>query len=211
MHARTGCIWQRHFSTLCDGSGCPRWVESCHPRRSFQPRRLPPRGFERKRNPEGGAGSGGVAVDGCVPNVDVEMSKQRHWPLPEPRARLSCGVLAVWLRPAGLGGPLPSTKTPPRWKEATPTVGMGRIPAAPRSFELAKLCRHGHRSPARPLDASRSPLGSGGTRWRISEVWEAGIDWRTIPAVFPSPLAGEGGAQRRMRGRAAFSEGRAGG
>jgi hypothetical protein len=42
--------------------------------------------------------------------------------------------------------------------------------------------RHGHRSPARPHDASRSPLGSGGTGRSIQQVLEAGIDWGIVPA-----------------------------
>ena len=39
-----------------------------------------------------------------------------------------------------------------------------------------------HRSPARPHDASRSPLGSGGTGRSIGQVSGAGIDWGAIPA-----------------------------
>ncbi len=127
-------------------------------------------------------GQGGVAVDGCVPNVDVEMSRQRHWPLPNPAPRFSSGVLAVWLRPAGLGGPLPSTKTPPWWKEPARIAKVGRTFAEPgplrtRNSPFATK----HRSPARPHDASRSPLGSGGTGGSISQDFGAGIDWGIIP------------------------------
>jgi len=47
-----------------------------------------------------------------VPNVDVEMSRQRHWPLPEPRARfsfeLSSCVASGWT-----GVPTPNDETPP--------------------------------------------------------------------------------------------------
>ncbi|CAD5248544.1 hypothetical protein BOS5A_10801 [Bosea sp. EC-HK365B] len=55
--------------TSCSG-GCSRKAEAG--RREKAPRRLPPRGFDAGRHPREGAGPGGVAVDGCVPNVDVD-------------------------------------------------------------------------------------------------------------------------------------------
>ena len=96
-----------------------------------------------------------------------------------PRAVLY-GVFAVWLRPAGLGGPLPSTKTPPRWNGQAGRKGGSHLCAA-RSLGLARPFRRKDRSPARPHDASRSPLGSGGTGRSISEVLGAGISWRVVP------------------------------
>ncbi len=131
--------------------------------------------------PREGAGSGGVAVDGCVPNVDVDVSKQRHWPLPEPRARFSMSSRRV-LRPAGPGC-LPRTTKPLRG-------GRSQLRSQKRfhfcrtcSFGLARPCRHGHRSPARPHDASRQHPWSGGTSGRISEVLGEGIDCGFIPAM----------------------------
>jgi hypothetical protein len=168
------------------GSPCGRpgrpgvWPRPCagglHGRAS---RRLSPRRSEE--NAIRGRARGRAASQSTAA-CRMSMSSVEAAPLAASRAPRAVlyGVFAVWLRPAGLGGPLPSTKTPPRWNRQAGRKGGSHLCAA-RSLGLARPFRREDRSPARPHDASRNPLGSGGTGRSISEVFGAGISWRVVP------------------------------
>gem|GEM_PF-3910476 len=75
-------------------------------------------------------------------------------------------------------------------------AGAGALPEPSRSRTLhgvrvASALRHGHRSSARPHDASREPL-SRVERGRYRTGF-GGRGLRDTPLLFPSPLAGDGG------------------
>jgi hypothetical protein len=133
------------------------------------PRRLSPRGFDCKRNPEGCAGSG----CGSVPPL-CRMSMSRCRSSAARRCRTPRAVLLMvprrafrsgktWLRP---GGPLRHS-SPQRLFRTDTALPPGRT---------------------MPRD---SPLGRTG-RGRITQVSEAGIDCRDIPGSLL--LEGNGGA-----------------
>lgn len=161
-----------------------------------------PRGFAGERHPREARGQGGVAVDGCVPNVDVDDVEAA--PLATaltPRAVLFRALAVCCVRLDR--GACPERRNPSVMERAG-RPQSGSHSARPSSFELATLFRHGHRSPARPLDASRSPLGSGGTGRSISQVSGAGIDWGAIPASpgrHARPCGGHPRLDRGIRSR----------
>ena len=127
--------------------------------------------FAAGRHPREGAGPGGVAVDGCVPNVDVEMSRQRHWPLPEPRAAVLLRALAVCCVRLDRGA-CPDRRDPSVVEEQTPIAKVVRTSAepAPRACEALSprtpLSRPASRRLAKPprfgRDGEEHKAGFGG-------------------------------------------------
>ena len=158
-----------------------------------QPRRLIAARFCRRTPSEGGRGVTAASQSTAACRMSMSMmSRQRHWPLPNPAPRFSFKALAVCCVRLDRGA-YPERRNPSvveragrpqRW--ITPL--QGQAPSGSQGPVATK-----HRSPARPHDASRSPLGSGGTGGSISRVSGAGIDWGVIPAspaVLPALVAG---------------------
>ena len=152
-------------------------VRAAHPASADmagQPRRLVAARFCRGTPSEGGRGVKAASQSTAACRMSMSMmSRQRHWPLPNP-ARGSLSSSRRLFMSGGTG-----TACPER-----------RSPSATTLDSQQSFC-HGHRSPARPHDASRSPLGSGGTERSIEQVSGAGIDWGSVPVVDSKERRGE--------------------
>ena len=97
---------------------------------------------------------------GCVPNVDVEMSRQRHWPPPGSRTRFSVEALAVRFIQHG-SDPLRSGRRDP-----------SAFPDAQPSFNADTAIPPGHTMPREAPSVERNagrigPGGRGGEAPRV--------------------------------------------
>lgn len=130
-------------------------------------------------------GPGGVAVDGCGAEVEVEsMCRAASWPPPEPRARLFHGPEA--LKPIPVMDPQPDVTC----RAAIRTL---------RSLAPATAKRSENRDPARPRDASRQLPRSGRNEARIGAPEQAGRDRVAIPGARTRRPSFRGLAKRGTR------------